>query len=152
MADNLGVLEPTTPTSTVGADDISSVKYYRNKLIYGADGINKGDVEINNALPVGPAQAGAYEALVEKAFSFFTSSWQSLSLTNVATCRILVATNWTDGYFLLSFDAGSTTHLCLPPKTIRSITIPSGATQVHAKTHASLSAPTADFAWFEVVR
>lgn len=152
MADNIGILVPSSPDRTIASDDISGIHYYRNKLVYGSDGVNKGDVEINNAFPVGPAQAGALEPLVEKAYSFFTSSWQSLSLTNVATCRLLQVTNWTDGYLLLSFDAGTTTHVPILPKSTRGITVPSGATAVHAKNHASLQAPASGFCWFEVIR
>jgi len=38
--------------STYGADEISSVKYPRIKLIHGADGTNDGDVSTANPLPV----------------------------------------------------------------------------------------------------
>ena len=51
MADNLTV----TPGSgaTMAADDISSVKYPRSKLVHGVDGVNDGDVSRTNPLPVG---------------------------------------------------------------------------------------------------
>ncbi len=150
MADNIGILVPGTPDKNVGADEISSVHYYRFKPIYGSDGVNKGDVEINNALPVGPAQAGAYEAVVEKLYSFFTASYQSLSLTNLATCRLLYVTNWTDTDIKLSFDAGTTTHVVIPAKTMRGVTIPSGTTAVWSRYHTS--AGTVGYAWFEVIR
>ena len=50
MADDVNV----TPGvgATLGADEISSVKYPRIKLIHGADGVNAGDVSTANGLPV----------------------------------------------------------------------------------------------------
>lgn len=50
MAENVNI----TPGSgdVVGADDISSVKYQRVKLIEGADGVNDGDISSANPLPV----------------------------------------------------------------------------------------------------
>lgn len=50
MADDIAV----TPGAgaTVAADEISSVKYQRIKLIHGADGVNAGDVSTANGLPV----------------------------------------------------------------------------------------------------
>ena len=50
MAENVNI----TPGSgdVIGADDISSVKYQRVKLITGADGVNDGDVASANPLPV----------------------------------------------------------------------------------------------------
>lgn len=50
MADNLDVTIGSG--ATVGADEITSVKYQRIKLIHGADGTNDGDVSTANGLPV----------------------------------------------------------------------------------------------------
>jgi len=50
MADNV-LITPGTG-ETIGADEISSVKYQRIKLIHGADGVNDGDVAATNPLPV----------------------------------------------------------------------------------------------------
>jgi len=50
MADDIAVTPGTG--ATIGADEISSVKYQRIKLIYGADGVNSGDVSGTNPLPV----------------------------------------------------------------------------------------------------
>lgn len=50
MADNVS-LNTMTGGDTVGADDISGVKYPRNKLIIGVDGVNDGDVAATNPLP-----------------------------------------------------------------------------------------------------
>ncbi len=50
MADNVAI---TAGTGTdIAADDISSVKYQRVKLIHGVDGTNDGDVAATNPLPV----------------------------------------------------------------------------------------------------
>lgn len=50
MADDILVTPGTG--ATIGADEISSVKYQRVKLIHGADGVNAGDVSTANGLPV----------------------------------------------------------------------------------------------------
>ncbi len=51
MADNT-TLNAGSGGDVIGADDISSVKYQRVKLIHGADGTNDGDVATTNPLPV----------------------------------------------------------------------------------------------------
>lgn len=51
MADNT-TLNSMTGGDAIAADDISSVKYQRIKLIHGADGVNAGDVSTSNGLPV----------------------------------------------------------------------------------------------------
>jgi len=52
MADNI-TLDSGSGGDTLGADEISSVKYQRVKLIQGADGTNDGDVAKANPLPIG---------------------------------------------------------------------------------------------------
>jgi len=51
MADNVA-LNAMSGGDNVAADDITSVKFQRIKLIYGADGVNSGDVAAANPLPV----------------------------------------------------------------------------------------------------
>ncbi len=51
MADDT-TLNSMTGGDTIGADEISGVKYQRIKLITGADGVNDGDVSSANGLPV----------------------------------------------------------------------------------------------------
>ena len=57
MAENVNI----TPGSgdVIGADDISSVKYQRVKMIIGADGTNDGDVASGNPLPTTEANSTA---------------------------------------------------------------------------------------------
>lgn len=50
MADNVAISPGVG--DTVGADDISGVKYQRIKIITGADGTNDGDVTTSNPFPV----------------------------------------------------------------------------------------------------
>lgn len=50
MADNIAITAGSG--TSMGADDISSVKYPRVKLIHGADGVNDGDVSTANGLPI----------------------------------------------------------------------------------------------------
>jgi hypothetical protein len=56
MADNF-VGNAGSGGDTFAADEISSVKYQRVKLIHGADGVNAGDVAVGNPLPVGGGSA-----------------------------------------------------------------------------------------------
>lgn len=58
MSDNV-VINPIPSNEQVGADDIGGVKFQRIKLIYGADGENKGDVSGSNPLPVLGGNIGA---------------------------------------------------------------------------------------------
>lgn len=51
MADNT-LLNAGTGGDTIASDDISGIKFQRIKLIYGADGVNSGDVSSANPLPV----------------------------------------------------------------------------------------------------
>jgi len=53
MADNVTITQGTG--TTIGADEISSVKYQRVKVIVGADGTNDGDVCTGNPMPVSDA-------------------------------------------------------------------------------------------------
>lgn len=52
MADNT-TLNTGSGGDVIASDDISGVKFQRNKLIHGADGTNDGDVSRANPLPVG---------------------------------------------------------------------------------------------------
>lgn len=57
MAENVAITPGTV--DVVGADDISSVKYQRVKIIQGADGVNDGDVSSSAPLQVTLANTGA---------------------------------------------------------------------------------------------
>lgn len=61
MADNISV-STSGGTETIGADEISSVKYQRAKLIYGPDGTNSGDVQEASTSTKGPLPTAAYQA------------------------------------------------------------------------------------------
>lgn len=58
MADNV-TLNAMSGGDAVAADDITSVKFQRIKLVYGADGSNSGDVSSSNGLPVATELADA---------------------------------------------------------------------------------------------
>lgn len=147
MADNFAFTPGAGATGA--ADDVGGVLIPRTKIVHGADGSNDGDVSKANGLPIGPAQAANYEGIVYKAYSFYTGSYQSLGLVNISTCRELVVTNMSNGTYYLSFDAGSTNHVVIPPFCIRTVNVKAGATQVHA---VYAFAPTSGDTWFEVVR
>lgn len=51
MADNT-LLNAGTGGDTIASDDIAGVKYQRNKLVHGADGVNAGDVSTANPFPI----------------------------------------------------------------------------------------------------
>lgn len=63
MADNT-LLLPGAGGDTLATDDIGGIKFPRNKLIHGADGVNAGDVSVNNGLPIQivPAISGGYSS------------------------------------------------------------------------------------------
>jgi hypothetical protein len=61
MADDI-TIATSGGTETIGADEISSVKYPRNKLIYGPDGTNTGDVQLASTSAAGPLPVNAYLA------------------------------------------------------------------------------------------
>lgn len=50
MADNVTITE--SGSTSVAADEISSVKYQRIKVVLGADGVNDGDVSSGNPMPI----------------------------------------------------------------------------------------------------
>lgn len=131
MADNVDITAGVG--KTVGADEISLVLYQRNKLIHGADGTNDGDVSRANGFPISQSRYANVEALVEKAHGFFTTSYQDLSLVNVATSTLISYWNNTDGDIYLSWDGGTTNHEILPAKSAGVLPIENGATAVYAK-------------------
>ena len=52
MADNVTLNAPTVGGgSTIASDDIGGLQFQRIKLVYGADGVNSGDVSATNPLP-----------------------------------------------------------------------------------------------------
>ena len=60
MADNV-TLNSGSGGDSVGADDISGVKYQRVKLIHGVDGTNEGDIATSKPLPVQIINTGRTE-------------------------------------------------------------------------------------------
>jgi hypothetical protein len=61
MADNT-VLDAGAGGDTIASDDIGGVKFQRVKLIYGADGVNSGDVAAANPLPATVSGVAAHDA------------------------------------------------------------------------------------------
>lgn len=62
MADNI-TLDVGAGGDTVAADDIGGVKYARNKITLGADGVNDGDVSSSNPMPIhGTGSAGTADS------------------------------------------------------------------------------------------
>lgn len=57
MADNT-TLAAASGGDVIASDDIGGVKFQRVKLVYGADGVNAGDVATTNPLPVSDAASG----------------------------------------------------------------------------------------------
>jgi hypothetical protein len=47
----------------IAADEIGGVKFQRMKLVHGSDGVNAGDVSLNNPYPVTLTQGEVVEAL-----------------------------------------------------------------------------------------
>lgn len=80
MADNV-VITPGVG-ETIGADEISGVKYQRVKLIYGADGANSGDVSSANPLPTVPVNSEGVQPYGTLANLFYGVSASDIVTTN----------------------------------------------------------------------
>lgn len=93
MADDV-TLNSMTGGDVIGADDISSVKYQRVKIIIGANGTNDGDVASGNPLPV-TANAGTNlntSALALETGGNLAASATSLALLDDAIAILGTAT------------------------------------------------------------
>lgn len=93
MADNTA-LNSMTGGDTIGADDISGVKYQRVKLIEGADGANDGDVSSANPLPV--AQTGALPAGTNAIGKLSANSGVDIGDVDVTSLPSVVISTLTD--------------------------------------------------------
>lgn len=89
MADNT-TLDAGSGGDVIAADDISSVKYQRIKLIHGADGVNAGDVALANGLPVQPATSAAFPVTDNGATLSVDDGGSSLTVDGTVT---VTATN-----------------------------------------------------------
>ena len=72
---------------TFASDDISSVHYQRTKLIYGADGVNSGDVSGTNPLPVKPFASAGND------WSYPAANLGIVNTTTAVTIKAAVASN-----------------------------------------------------------
>ncbi len=85
MSDNL-TISTAGGEETIGADEISSVKYTRNKLIYGADGSNTGDVQLASATAGGlPVQANLCSDFIMVAGLGIAPKFAVINLTATGT-------------------------------------------------------------------
>lgn len=129
MADDFAFNEGTDRTGA--ADDIGGVLYPRGKLIHGPDGVNDGDVSKGNGLPVGLSRCD-YDPLVSVAFGSITGSYAPAA-SSLGSVRALIAFNTTDQAIRGSFDAGSTQHVVIPARCVRTIPVKDGATAFHVR-------------------
>lgn len=115
MADNIAV----TPGSgaTIAADDIGGALHQR----------------------VRPSQVVTTEDLVTKAYSFFTGSFQALSLSNISTSLTVFVHNDTDANLEFNWDNGANTEHIVLAKTARLLRVQSGSSDLYGKYS---SAPT----------
>ena len=88
MADNT-TLNAGTGGDVIGSDDIAGVKYQRVKLIYGADGVNAGDVASGNPLPVtlGLTDTQLRASAVPVSGAFFQAT-QPVSIASMPTTPV----------------------------------------------------------------
>ncbi len=94
MADNL-TISTAGGNETVGADEISSVKYQRAKLIHGIDGTDDGDVARSNPLPVqaylesGTLHVGSTQATPKFAKIALTATGTLVAAVTAKKIRVL---------------------------------------------------------------
>lgn len=114
MTDNLTV----TPGvgADVAADDISSVKYQRIKLIHGADGVNDGDVADDNGLPIESVETEAVGVPTTFDSSTFNNTWQSFVSAPSNPFRLIKIDNDCLIRVYISIDA-STIFLGIPAQS-----------------------------------
>ena len=93
MADNT-TLNPGALGDTLGTDDIGGIKFQRVKLVFGPDGVNRGDVEQANALPVQIATPSAQYAAISSVQAIAAST-TVLTLFATTSSRVGVCI-WND--------------------------------------------------------
>jgi len=149
MADNIDVLNAGGTAATWAADEISSVKYQRTKLIHGADGTNDGDVSRANGLPVGDSQIIAQSDLVEKGHATFTTSYVDMALSGLSTATSVYIDNDTDGDLYFNWDNGANADFIVRARTARPVPVLAGNTGLFSKYKTD---PTTGTCYFEVRR
>lgn len=145
MADNITITQGSG--TTMGTDDVSGIHYPRQKIVHGADGSNDGDTCYATPFPISEGRSQTQEDLVTKAYSFFTASFQALSLSNIATSTHIYIWNDTDANLLFNWDNGANSEIILPARAARTLQIKNGASELYAK---YASAPSSGNAYFEV--
>lgn len=150
MSDNINV----TPGSgaVIGADDctvegVANVKIQRIKAGHGQAGSYDGDVSTINGLPIGLSQVQTTEDIVEKSYSFYTTSFQSVGIANVTTSTHVFIWNDTNGNLYYNWDNGVSAEFIVPAKCARLVRVKVGATGLYSK---YASAPTAGTCYHEV--
>jgi hypothetical protein len=130
---------PITPGTgkTFATDEISTVHYPRNKLIFGADGTNEGDVSKSNGLPTQESQPATKSDLTEIAFGTLSGTYANLSVTGISGAKRLFVWNDTDANIYLSEDAGTTDHEKVPAKSSGYIKLLAATTALHGKYEAA---------------
>jgi hypothetical protein len=85
MSDNFAI-STASGERTIASDQISEVDFVRNKLVYGPDGTNTGDVQLASATAGGlPVQANACSDYVMAAGVGLTPKFAVISLTATGT-------------------------------------------------------------------
>lgn len=84
MADGIPI-NAGTGGGTIATDLISSLHYQRNKLIFGADGTNSGDVSSANGLPV---NAGLQSNILYNGTTQMTPKFEIINVTSTGDSTI----------------------------------------------------------------
>jgi hypothetical protein len=94
MADNVGVKEGAD--KNIATDEISGAHYQRGKLIYGADGVNEGDVDKDNGLPTQPER----QATATVTNGTASTATITLAASNTSRKGLVVYNNSTSDMYL----------------------------------------------------
>jgi hypothetical protein len=153
MASNIQITEGAG--KTISTDEVSgAVHIQRFKLALGAAGDDDGSVEEGNPLPVTQGSVEAsYDAMVKKAYSFFSGTQQAIGILDSGSALKFNIWNDTDANMIGSLDGGSTDHFVIPARCAKTINLGELGRKESADLYMKYeSAPTTGNVYFEVIK
>lgn len=123
MADNITALGNTgAGTDVLATDDIGGVQYPRVKLIFGADGVNSGDVSSANPLPIQAAPLDLLAATIKAEDNASASGDLGIPMFGVRQAADTTSTSDDGDYSLLKIDEEGRLKVSSKPASYPDIT------------------------------